>query len=156
MAERIVIDTGLSVALGKADTFSVLERLPPEFLCPSIVFEEYSVGWAQGHLQPAFPSWVSVLPTSQQTSASNLDPGEAAVVQLALEQSIRTVCLDDAKGRRFASQRGLQVTGSLGLLGRVKQLGMINEVRPFVDRLTEIGTWYDPKLLARFLAALGE
>ena len=40
-----------------------------------------------------------------------------------LEQAIRDVCIDEWRGRRAAAAIGLQVTGSLGLLGRAKSLG---------------------------------
>jgi len=47
-----------------------------------------------------------------------LDAGEAAVIQLALERGIATVCIDEWRGRRAARACGLAVTGSLGLLVR--------------------------------------
>jgi predicted nucleic acid-binding protein len=49
---------------------------------------------------------------------AELGAGEAAVIQLALEQGIAVVAIDERKGRRAALSVGLRVTGSLGLLGR--------------------------------------
>lgn len=51
---------------------------------------------------------------------TNLDLGEAAVIQLALEQNIDWVCIDDLKGRRAAHAAGLHFTGSLGLPATAK------------------------------------
>jgi len=85
-----------------------------------------------------------------------LDSGEAATIQLALERGIRRVCIDDLKGRRVALAVGLEVTGLLGLLARARALGLVDAVRPWVERLVEGGAWYDDDLIRRVLASLGE
>lgn len=58
-----------------------------------------------------------------------LDEGEASVIQLALEQSIPRVCIDEIKGRRAAAATGLAMLGSLGLIGKAKSLGLIAKAR---------------------------
>jgi predicted nucleic acid-binding protein len=85
-----------------------------------------------------------------------LDAGEAAVIQLALELGVADVCIDEWRGRRAAAAAGLQVTGTLGLLGRAKRVGLIPEVLPWVEKLTASGVHYHPGLLRDFLSALGE
>ncbi|WP_216594172.1 hypothetical protein [Synechococcus sp. PCC 6312] len=52
---------------------------------------------------------------------NSLDSGEAAVIQLALNQNIQTVCIDETSGRRIARLNGLNVTGSIGILLKLKQ-----------------------------------
>jgi predicted nucleic acid-binding protein len=89
-------------------------------------------------------------------AAAVLDEGEAAVIQLALDQGIRRVCIDERAGRRMASAVGLQVVGTLGLLLRAKQLGHLPALRPVVQRLTSAGAWYDQELLTRVFHAAGE
>lgn len=49
---------------------------------------------------------------------NSLDKGEAAVIQLALNQGIETVCIDEAAGRRVARLNELKLTGSTGILLR--------------------------------------
>jgi len=49
---------------------------------------------------------------------NSLDKGEAAVIQLALNQGIETVCIDEAAGRRVARLNELKLTGSMGILLR--------------------------------------
>ena len=75
---------------------------------------------------------------------------------MALEQNITFVCLDEIKGRRAALASGLQVVGSLGILGRAKIAGLISEVRPFVEKAQMSGIYYDEKLIERFLGSLNE
>lgn len=85
-----------------------------------------------------------------------LDVGEAAVIHLAIEQDIQHVCIDDKKGRRMALAVGLRVVGTLGPLLRAKQLRIITAVKPYLDRLEEVGTWYDDDLIQRVLVAADE
>jgi predicted nucleic acid-binding protein len=60
------------------------------------------------------------------------------------------------KGRRAALAVGVEVTGTLGILGRAKALGVLSSVRPHVEKMVAGGDWFDPALLARFCGAMGE
>ncbi len=158
MAERIVIDTGPLIALSRAEALDLIGQLSIEFLCPSEVRQELEEGAASGHL-PIMPDWLQVVSLQRPphpVSRATLDLGEAAVIELALDQKIDRVCIDDWKGRRTALALGLQVTGTLGLLGRAKRDGLVPAVRPWIEKLTQAGIWYDAELLRRFLEALGE
>ena len=56
---------------------------------------------------------------------NSLDIGEASVIQLALNQSILTVCIDQSVRRRIARLNNLLVTGSIGILLRAKKEGYL-------------------------------
>lgn len=85
-----------------------------------------------------------------------MDTGEAAVIQLALEQNIPLVCIDELKGRRAALAVGLNIVGSLGLIGKAKNLGLIPAARPFIEKAKTSGIYYDDQLIETFLKSLGE
>lgn len=85
-----------------------------------------------------------------------LDPGESAVILLGLELRAAAVAIDEWKGRRAALARGLTVTGSLGLLGRARQLGLVPAARPFIQRAVNAGIRYHPAVVAAVLKELGE
>jgi predicted nucleic acid-binding protein len=85
---------------------------------------------------------------------ATLDDGEAAVIQLALEQGISMVCLDDLRGRRLAKAVGLSVVGVLGLLGKAKTLGLIPALRPYADKLLSVGACYSLELISRMIAEI--
>ena len=87
---------------------------------------------------------------------SVLDIGEAAAIQLALEQDIAQVCIEEWKGRRMALAVGLEVTGVLGFLGKAIREGVIAEVKPYIDRAGQAGIRYHPELIRRFLEAVNE
>lgn len=156
--EDLVINTGPLIALGRIDAFDLIGQLPIRFSTPRQVADEIEAGARLGH-PVLVPPWVTihslsgaVLPLGQHV----LDAGEAAVIQLALERKISDVCIDEWRGRRAALSIGLRVTGSLGLLGRAKCVGLIPAVRPWVEKLGAAGIYYHPELLAGFLSGMGE
>lgn len=158
MSEIIVLNTGPIIAIGKMGALDVIQTLPIELISPAEVHLEIEAGKSAGY-SVDFPSWVQVAslstPLSRLTIA-NLDAGEAAVIQLALERDISQVCIDELKGRRAAVASGLSVVGSLGLLGRAKKIGIIDRVEPFLRRAQQNGIYYHPKLIETFLSRLGE
>jgi uncharacterized protein len=158
MAERIVLDTGPIVALARVDTLDVVAKLAIEFVAPIEVRDELDEGVRHGHPVIA-ATWVRFAPLAAAISPvalAELDQGEAAAIQLALEQQIGIVGIDERRGRRAAAAVGLRVTGTLGLLGRAKVQGVVPAVRPYIDRMQASSVWFDEELVGRFLAGLGE
>ena len=158
MNEKIVINTSPLIALGKMQAFDFIAQLPYDFLCPDQIATEISNGVALGYAVNV-PDWVKVCalqaPLTPFASLA-LDDGEAAVIQLALEQNLTRVCLDELKRRRAALGVDLQVVGSLGLLGKAKTASLISAARPFIEQAQQGGIFYDEQLVATFLQALGE
>jgi uncharacterized protein len=156
--EPIVINTSPLILLEKAEALDLVPRLPFQFFCPPSVRAELDAGAAKGFPTINVP-WLSVLslktPLSPLAQAT-LDPGEAEVIQLAIEKGFRLVCLDDLRGRRIAQASGLQVTGVLGLLALAKNSRLIPALKPYCDRLLQKGAWYSPVLIRRVLAGVGE
>lgn len=158
MVDRIVMNTGPLIALAAADALEIAGRLPLQLICPTEVQRELDAGAARG-LPRIKPAWLAVVPLAaplHPVARAILDPGEAAVIQLALEQRIDRVCIDETKGRQTALAVGLKVTGALGLLARAKTLGLISELRPLVEKMLRSGRWYDPHLIRRVLEGVGE
>ena len=158
MNDRIVINASPLIALGKMGLLELARELPMVFVTPAEVKHELDAGVRSGHLIE-FPEWVEVRKLSLPIDRSifdRLDSGEAAVIQLALEIGVDTVCLDEIKGRRIAKELGLSVTGSLGILGKAKKLGMVNEVKPVILTAIQKGIYYDNQLVERFLREMGE
>jgi predicted nucleic acid-binding protein len=158
MADRIVIDTGPLIALARMDALDAIGRLPLEFICPTEVRDELDEGAAQGYPLIA-PSWLTVVPLSSPLSPANLaalDKGEGAVIQLAIEQGRLRVSIDEIQGRRIAATLGVRIVGSLGLIARAKTLGIIEAVRPLIEKAMQKGIHYHPHLVSQILTAAGE
>jgi predicted nucleic acid-binding protein len=68
-----------------------------------------------------------------------LDLGEASAIALALELENVLLILDDLKGRVEAEKLGFRITGTLGILFKAKKLGLIPELKPFIEKLKDVG-----------------
>jgi predicted nucleic acid-binding protein len=158
VGERVVINTGPLIAIARAGIVDEIGKLSIEFISPLEVQQELNRGRAVGHRIVEVP-WVRWMKLEQPPSpivVASLDEGEAAVLQLALDESVQTVCIDERKGRRQAMAVGLAVTGTLGLLIKAKTKGTLGAVRPPIERMTQQGIYFDPRLVRRVLTELGE
>ena len=158
MNERIVLNTGPIISLGKMQAFELISRLPYVLICPGQVADEITAGRNEGH-DISMPSMIDVIKLGSPLSArslASLDAGEAAVIELASEIDVHLVCIDELKGRRAATAAGLRVVGSLGLLGRAKRLGLVDRVGPFIERANTNGVYYGDELVKTFLDGIGE
>jgi predicted nucleic acid-binding protein len=88
--------------------------------------------------------------------SAQIDLGEAAVIQTALDEALDAVILDDLKARRVALTLGLQVTGTVGILLLAKQLGLLPSVGAAIRLLETRGMWIAPSLAARAIRLAGE
>lgn len=123
-----VVDSTCLIGLeriGRLDLLSAL--LEPVFAPPAVVAEFGS------QLQ-----WMSVeTPKSAGTVAALklvVDAGEAEAITLAYERGCRII-LDDRKARLAAGQLGVPITGTVGLLLKAKQAGLISAILPLLDAL---------------------
>jgi len=85
-----------------------------------------------------------------------LDRGEAAVIQLAHDMGIQTVCIDEVTGRRHARLNDLRVTGSIGILLRAKREGRLFSVRNALARMESHGIWLGDQIKQFALRESGE
>ena len=105
-------------------------------------------------------SWVQVRSIDDQTKVDylrvDLDPGEAEVLVLAQELAADWVLLDESKARLAAEMLGLRTVGTLGLLLLAKRRGLIEAVRPLLDRLRAEKFYISDRLYENVLQEAGE
>jgi hypothetical protein len=81
----------------------------------------------------------------------SIDWGESEAIALAIELQKTTIVLDDKKARKVASQFGLTITGTVGLLLKAKRMGAIASIRPIMDALESVEFRIAPSLRYRAL-----
>lgn len=87
----------------------------------------------------------------------NLDPGESEALALALEDSSSILLVDDLPARHKAAELGVTIVGTLGVLLRGKQAGLLPTLKPLIDRLrNELGFFLSDELVRLVLARAGE
>jgi predicted nucleic acid-binding protein len=106
------------------------------------------------------PAWVEERPLGQplapKMTAGRLGPGEREAIALALEMGADEVILDDLAARRLATSLGLCVIGTLGLLLRTKQRGLIPKIQPVLEALQDCEFRISEQVYSGILAAAGE
>ena len=85
-----------------------------------------------------------------------LDLGEAETIVLARELKADWVLMDEKKGRRKLDQLGMDKIGTLGLLLKGKQVGLLSAIRPDVERLHRQGFGISQSVTKAVLEGAGE
>ena len=84
-------------------------------------------------------AWINARRVKNNTQVSfllgSLEKGEAEALALARELEADLILLDEEKARKSAVIAGFEIMGLLGLFMLAKNLGLIDEVRPLVDKL---------------------
>ena len=86
----------------------------------------------------------------------DLDDGEAETIILAQEQFVDVVIIDEKLGRRYATQINIPVTGTIGVLLKAKERGLIPAVAPFLRELRNKSSWINDSLFEKALFLAGE
>lgn len=160
-ALRIVIsNTTPIIALSIINRLDLLHRLYGEIWIPPAVRAELLRGGSRAGAQDiqttTFIRTVPLLRPRQAELLSDLDPGEAEVLALALERQADLVILDERLGRRYAQRLGLALTGVLGVLLRARQEGYLVALEPEIVRLKQAGIRLGDDLVAQVLQMSGE
>ncbi|MEM9216224.1 MAG: DUF3368 domain-containing protein [Cyanobacteria bacterium P01_F01_bin.150] len=160
--KSIVINTSPLLALIAAfGDLKILQTLYSQIWVPYEVGQEITVDSASrfGASEFLAATWLNTQSSPISLSpflANSLDRGEASVIQLALNESIPTVCIDETVGRRIAKLSGLSITGSVGILLKAKQLDPSLSVTHHIQRMQNQGIRLSQRLIQAALKQAGE
>ena len=85
-----------------------------------------------------------------------MDVGEAETIVLARELGADWVLMDEKKGRRKLTQLGLNKIGTVGLLLKARQMGLVPAIRPDLERLHRQGFSLSRAIINAVLQQAGE
>lgn len=149
---KVIVDTSTIQYLYQIGQFQLLYHLYGEILVPQAVRAELKVGREQGILLPELmslswciePSPVQVQRASEVIlNSPGLGYGECEVLCLACCVTDPLVIMDDRLGREWA-KLNIPLTGTLGVLLKGKQNGLLEGVAPLLDDLNRLGFRLDP------------
>ncbi|WP_019990109.1 DUF3368 domain-containing protein [Rudanella lutea] len=157
----IVSDTSSLNALFKIDQISLLPALYQQVLIPERVWEEMLRDEAMQRWLQHRPEWLTVQAIHNRQRyldlLDDMDEGEAEAIVLMLETQADRLLLDDQEGRAKATELGLPVIGTLGVLLQAKQQGLLTRLRPHLDDLISKAKFrISETLRTRVLALAGE
>ena len=101
---------------------------------------------------PAWLQIVSLAALPPIAMSLDLDRGERDAIRLALHCNADLVLMDERDGVEEARRLGLTVTGTLGVLDRAAERGLI-DLAPAFARLRQTNFRINPALMERLLAA---
>lgn len=150
------------ILLGKIQQLHLIESLSPSFRIPRAVVEEIGAGLPE---DPAL-NWLKNLsnarhivdtpPPPPLLAQWDLGPGETAVLSLALDEIGTAVVLDDLAARKFALSFQLPLLGTLGILVRAKNAGLVEKIDPLIRSLESAGANLSQAVIARALELANE
>jgi len=148
-----IADTGrinYLILIGHIDILPVLfERV----ILPSSVRDELADEDAPATVRQWIgspPAWLEVHQVNSPDAVPNLGAGETATITLALELHADLLLMDERRGVRAARRKGLEVTGTLGVLSQAGRRGMI-DLRDAFSRITQTSFRYHQEVLDQFL-----
>lgn len=134
---------------------NLLPQLFGAIIIPQAVYSELSDASAPLPVQTWIatpPDWLKIQPVSQPSDAilDLLDPGEREAILLAQELNADLLLLDDMKARRTATERGLAITGILGILDQAATMQFI-DLPAAVQNLQNTSFWASGSLYQKLL-----
>lgn len=142
----VVSNTTPLIGLAVIGQFDLLHQLFGEIYIAQAVYDEVVIAGSEleGAKREVYTaSWIKTIPVQDQLAVDvlldELDRGEAETIVLARELNADWVLMDEKKGRRKLTQLGIQKVGTVGILLKAKQEGMIQTLQPSLEMLRKKG-----------------
>jgi predicted nucleic acid-binding protein len=157
----VVSDAGPLDFPGAAGHLGLLRDLFDRVVVPEAVWREVlTVGPDRpGAAATRASTWIQVMRADEGTASrlrEQLDPGEAEAIVLAAEIKADVLLIDDQAGRRVATDLGLAIIGTLGVLLHARRAGLLPAVRPVIEAFVRLGFHATPELVEKVAALAGE
>ncbi len=158
---EVISDTSPLQYLHQTDLLHLLPALYTRVIISPAVAGEIAHGRALGLAlpDPGELAWIELRDVRQRPAPAmmrGLGAGEADTLALGLESPGSLLLLDDRLARRRAGLLGLRFTGTLGVLLKAKQIGILGSVAPVLDRFLSLGFRVAPATRAATLRLAGE
>ena len=157
----VICNTSPLQYLYQSDGLELLPELFSQVQVPEAVAGELDEGRRRNlHLpDPTSLRWLTVRSVRDNTLmplVTNLGGGEREVLALGLETPDALLILDDRRARRHALALGLKISGTLGVILLAKERGILEAVKPVLDRLEALGFRLGPETRQSVLELAGE
>jgi predicted nucleic acid-binding protein len=159
----IVSNTSPLIGLASIRQFDLLRRMFQHIVIPQAVYREsvtegHEMGGAKRAVMEAV--WIETRTVTDRAAVTTLlerlDEGEAETIVLASEMHADWVVMDERKGRKIVTEWGLNKIGTLGILLKAKQLGLLSSIRPEIELLCQEGFTVSQDVVDAVLRHAGE
>lgn len=146
----IIADTSCLILYQHIGRLDILQKLFPELY----ITEEVAVEFGD------IPEWITIVKVKKDDTyrelARSLGLGETSSIALALESKDSLLIIDEKKGRKIAQSLEIEIIGSLGLLIKAKQKGIITSVNDILLQIDQTNFRVSDKVRAAILEIAGE
>lgn len=157
---KVISNTTPILSLLKIGKLDVLRELYGKVWIPKAVYREIEEGKDKDYYADLSKfDWIeiaSIQSASARLYLFDLDDGEAETIILAQEQNADVAIIDEKLGRRYASQINIPVTGTIGVLLKAKERGLIDAVAPLLQELCNKSSWINNSLFEKAVSIAGE
>lgn len=130
MHKIVISDTSCLIIFHKIGELEILRKIYESVTTTPEVAEEF------GYI---LPDWIRIEVVKdkkyQEFLETQIDWGEASAIALAKEMETPLLLLDDLKARKLALKLNLKFTGTLGVIHKAKQIGVLENVKPLIEKL---------------------
>ena len=145
MSKIVIADSTCLIGLSKIGQLSILRQLFEKVFIPSAVFHEVVVLGAgrSGANEVKNAEWIEVQEVENQMAVQafklTLGAGESEAIVLAQECGADFIILDDWKARQMALGVSLPVIGTVAVLTKATEKGIIKELQATLEDLHKAG-----------------
>jgi predicted nucleic acid-binding protein len=151
MQKVIIADTSCLIILDKIGELILLNKLFGQIIVTRDIALEFI---------NELPDWFTIQEPTNKTYKkileASLDKGEASAMALAIEQPDCLLIIDDLKGRKYAEQLGINITGTMGVIIDAKLSGHIESVKLLLDKIKMTDFRLTPELESKILEKSNE
>lgn len=156
---KVFSNTTPFIALASIDQLDLLPKLFGQIHVADEVIEECTAGGMIVVTPLRELDWIVLVQYPTQPAPHvllELDKGEKATLQAALANHADLVLMDEKIGRNMAEYLGLKVSGTLGVLLKARKVELISSFRDAAQLMRAQGIFYNPALIDRMAATVGE
>lgn len=150
---KVIVNSTPLIALAKSGCLELLREMYGRVIIPKAVYMEVSEkdDIVSRTLEAAL-DWIEVRTVDpsmdRRMYRAKLHEGEVEVMLLAQEIGADLVIIDDNAARKTAEYLDLPLTGTLGVLIKARQRGLLDAVMPVVEAMERNGIYFSDKLKA--------
>ncbi len=157
---KVVSNTTPIISLLKLNLLDLLKQLYLQIYIPVAVYNEIEAGKTKEFFKDLSKiDWINIIEIQDKQAVKyflDLDSGEAEAIVLATELNADLIILDEKLGRFHAKHADLKVTGTIGVLIKAKKAGLIKDLKPLLNELTDKEVWISEKLKREILKKINE
>ena len=154
----VIADTSSLISLILVQQIELVDKIFGQLYIPKAVWEELknydNPELDTGSIQQLENDVLEI--TSNNYLSIVIDYGESETVILYEEINADYLLIDDTKARTIAESLGVHCIGSIGLLIKAKQKGLVTELKPIFKNWLNNEIYFSKKLLNQILKDVGE